>query len=362
MITSRFLRVPLLLHFALLAAPGAVSAQGTAQTPPPPPAAPAPAPSYPTVSIGVVSYLQYSAELENRDGYNAFDVTRTYLNVNGQVAKNIRFRFTPDIRRVTDGSLAGSTLVRVKYAFAQFDNVAGARTWVRAGMHQTPWLDFEEGVDRYRVQGTMFAEREGLIPGSSDFGASTLLQLPKGFGEIHAGVYNGEGYAQPEVNKYKSVQARLTLRPFANRGLANGFRVSGFYNAGWYAANRPRRLGIVMASYEHPRLVATVQRLDATENPIATSTVNVDRSGWSVFAEPRQGPAGLAGILRVDRYDPDNALADNSIRRVIAGGAYWFTWPRARIGLVATTEHVNYASPARPDERRLLLQTHIEFQ
>ena len=129
----------------------------------------------------------------------------------------MRFRFTPDIRRVTDGSLAGSLIVRVKYAFAQIDNI-GPRSWIRLGAHQTPWLDFEESINRYRVQGTMFAEREGLIPGSSDFGASYFAQLPGGYGEFHAGVYNGEGYAQPELNKYKSVQGRLTVRPLPNGG------------------------------------------------------------------------------------------------------------------------------------------------
>src|SRR5215212_2040592 len=169
-----------------------------AQSPPAQtPAPPAAEPQYPIVRVGVLSYLQYDAELKNRDDYNNFDVTRAYLNINAQVAKNLRFRFTPDIRRINDGSLAGSLVVRVKYAFAQFDNIT-PNAWIRLGAHQTPWLDFEESIDRYRVQGTMFAEREALIPGSSDFGASYFTPLPNGFGEFHAGVFNGEGYTQPE--------------------------------------------------------------------------------------------------------------------------------------------------------------------
>src|ERR1044071_10059484 len=86
------------------------------QTPPPAPAEP----QYPIVRVGVLSYLQYDAELKNRDDYNNFDVTRAYLNINAQVSKNVRFRFTPDIRRINDGSLSGSLVLRVKYAFAQF--------------------------------------------------------------------------------------------------------------------------------------------------------------------------------------------------------------------------------------------------
>jgi hypothetical protein len=343
-----------------------LAATAAAQAPPAPPPAPpaqtpAAQPDFPIIRVGVLSYLQYDAELENRSGYNAFDVTRTYLNINAQVSTNVRFRFTPDIRRVNDGSMAGSLVVRVKYAFAQIDNV-GPRSWIRLGAHQTPWLDFEESVNRYRVQGTMFAEREGLIPGSSDFGASYFAQLPAGYGEFHAGVFNGEGYTQPEANKYKSVQGRLTVRPLPNGGtIAKAFRVSGFFNAGWYAADRPRRLGIVMGSFEHPHLVATIEGLKATENPTGLVSSDIDRTGWSVFLEPRQGPAGLAGIFRYDSFDPDRDVSGIEQNRVIAGGAYWFVWPRARVGAVVTNEQVHYDLASRPDETRLLAQMHVEF-
>src|SRR5690349_4013069 len=100
-----------------LAASLSLAATAAAQSPQtPPPAAPVPAPAaaqpdFPIIRIGVLSYLQYDAELENRTGYNNFDVTRAYLNINAQVSKNVRFRFTPDIRRVADGSLAGSLMV-----------------------------------------------------------------------------------------------------------------------------------------------------------------------------------------------------------------------------------------------------------
>ena len=341
-----------------------LAGDASAQQPPSPPPAPAqtpPKPDYPVVRVGGLSYLQYDWELENRDEYNNFDVTRAYLNVNVQVSDNIRFRFTPDIRRVTDSSLAGSLVVRVKYAFAQFDNIT-PRAWIRFGVHQTPWLDFEESINRYRVQGTMFAEREALIPGSADFGVSYFTPLPNGYGEVHGGVYNGEGFGQPEANKYKSVQGRATVRPLPNTSIAKGLRLSGFYNVGWYAADRPRRLGIIMGSFEHPNLVATIEGVRATENPPTVPVGrDIDRNGWSMFVEPRQGPSGLAGIFRYDAFVPDDSLVDNDQNRVIWGGAYWFVWPRARVGFVVTNEQVHYDAPTRLDENRLLVQTHIEF-
>jgi hypothetical protein len=358
--TIRFLTF-VILCCSVVAAPAAAQ-PAPAPTDPPAAAAAPPPPDFPIIRVGVLSYLQYDAELQNRSGFNTFDVTRTYLNINAQVSKNVRFRFTPDIRRTTDGSLAGSLVVRVKYAFAQIDNV-GPRGWIRLGAHQTPWLDFEESINRYRVQGTMFAEREGLIPGSSDFGASYFAALPAGYGEFHVGVYNGEGYAQPEANKYKSVQGRLTIRPLPTGGaIASGFRVSAFFNDGWYDADHPRRLGIVMGSFEHPHLVATIEGLKATENPLTqTRPRDIDRTGWSIFVEPRQGPAGLAGIVRYDAYNPDRDTPGLEQHRVIAGGAYWFVWPRARVGAVITNERVHDDVAARPDENRLLAQMHVEF-
>jgi len=214
---------PFLILIVLVMSARAAFAQ-SAQTPAPPAE-----PDYPIIRIGVLSYVQYDAELKNRDAFNAFDLTRGYVNINGQLSKNVRFRLTPDVRRITDSSLAGTLVLRVKYAFVELDNVKAARSWVRFGAHQTPWLDFEESIDRYRVQGTMFSEREGLIPGSSDFGVGYFTPVGK-YVDIQTGVYNGEGYAQTDVNKYKSAQGRLTLRPFADRGIANDLDWAHFSN------------------------------------------------------------------------------------------------------------------------------------
>ena len=210
-------------------------------------------------------------------------MTRAYLNINGQMSDRFRFRFTPDIRRVTDGSLAGSLTVRVKYGFLQLDNVMKPGSWVRFGLAQTPWLDFEESVNRYRVQGTMFSEREGLIPGSADFGAGYFSPLPKNYGEFHAGVYNGEGFTQAEANKYKSLQGRLTVRPLPGQGLANYFRISGFYSKGWYAEDRPRE-----RRHRDGALRASSSRCNGRERPC-----HGEPAGPATWRHPAIGLVGL---------------------------------------------------------------------
>jgi hypothetical protein len=131
---------------------------------------------------------------------NAFDIGRAYINVTGNISHLIGFRITPDIVRETGtgSSLAGSYTFRLKYAYAQFnlDDWLTRGSWARLGMQQTPWIEFEETVYRYRFQGNVFADREDYLS-SSDTGASFRYVLPGDYGDVHAGVYNGETFEQP---------------------------------------------------------------------------------------------------------------------------------------------------------------------
>src|SRR5258705_67125 len=131
---------------------------------------------------------------------------------------------SPDITREsgTGSSLAGSLTFRLKYAFGQvnFDDFLTHGSWARIGVQQTPFVDFMEGIYRYRFQGTLFEEREGFLT-SSDFALSSHYNLPGNYGDIHAGIYNGDGYTRTEANDQKAFQIRGTLRPFPLGGSLN---------------------------------------------------------------------------------------------------------------------------------------------
>ena len=146
-----------------------------------------------------------------------------------------------------------------------------------------PWLTFEESLNRYRVLGPFFAERLGLIPGATDLGAS--IRATTGHTDIHLGVYNGEGYGRAEIDKYKSIDGRATFRPFAEGSEMGKVTISGFYQCGWYARDRPRNVAIGMASYENAHFVGTAQYLSATDNPFVA--VDIERRGMSFFGEGR---------------------------------------------------------------------------
>src|SRR5258708_33334515 len=129
----------------------------------------------PKFNIGAVIYGDYtyteSPETKDADGNtihpSAFNVTRAYINVTGNLNHYLSFRITPDLSRETSttSSLSGSSIFRLKYAFAQLalDDWTTKGSWLRLGAQQTPYLDYTEGIYHYRFQGTMFPEPVGPI-------------------------------------------------------------------------------------------------------------------------------------------------------------------------------------------------------
>lgn len=309
------------------------------------------------VTFGVLSFLQYDVELHEQEGYNAFSVERGYFDVKARLSDRVRVRFTTDVRPTTDANLEANLTARLEYAY--IDAAINDRTAIRFGMQETPWLTFEESINRYRVQGQMLSEREGLIPGPSDLGAAAVYTRPSF--EAHVGIYNGEGYGRAEIDKFKSLQGRGTVTVYANDTDQSRVRVSGFYTYGWYAEDRPRNIGIVMASYESRHVVATGQYLSATDNPFVVT--DVVRQGFSFFGEARMGTTGWAGLGRVDFFNPDADRENDNERRYIVGGAHWSQLPHGRVGFVATLEQKFRirGDTGQKTESRLLVQTHVEF-
>jgi hypothetical protein len=338
-----------LTSFVTLSLAGQAMAQTT------PDAATRPSTNYPSVTFGVVSFLQYAAELHESDGYNSFDVTRGYLNIHARLSDRVRVRFTPDVRPTTDASLDRNLALRLEYASLDVqvtDNVA-----VMFGLHEMPWLTFEETTNRYRVLGPLFSERLGLLPGVTDLGASIKYAGERT--EVHFGVYNGEGYGRAEIDKYKSIDGRASFRPFSEDSELGKVTVSGFYQYGWYARDRPRNVAIGMGTYEATHVVVTAQYLQATDNPFIAA--DVQRRGMSFFGEGRQGETGWAGIVGLDLFKPDVENEGDTRRRLVFGGAHWSELGRGKLGVVISLDQEYQTSNSQLLSRRLLVQTHIEF-
>ena len=137
-----------------------------------------------SIKVGAVIYTDYTytkdPQTKDADGNtinsSAFNVSRAYINITGNISHMVAFRITPDVTRDTDsGALNGNLVFRIKYAFAQvnLDEWTGdwKSTWVRLGIQQTPYVDYMENIYRYRFQGTIFEERDA-VGGSASVAAS----------------------------------------------------------------------------------------------------------------------------------------------------------------------------------------------
>lgn len=346
-------------------------------TPPPPPAkAEPPAPpakaAAAQVKIGATWYLSYQGLDADP---SAFVIKRGYINIENQVFPYMSTRITPDVTLDATGDIK----VRLKYAYAKFhfpDWGVVTRPEVEVGVAHMPWLDFEEHINFYRMQDTMFMERNGLF-NSADLGITLMALLggtlpedyqkkvnkyyPGRWGSFALGVYNGGGYHAAEKNDNKVLEGRFTLRPLPD--LIPGLQLSAFAltGRGNTAAAPEWEVAALMASWETSRLVLTAQWMDATGNQKGSAVSPQGRAlpadGWSVFAEGRLTPRWSL-IGRWDVYDPDTAAPRNGNERLIAGIAHHLGKGNT---VLLDVDRVSYDDPIRPDLTRLQLTLQVKY-
>lgn len=365
-IRHRTFRRALVFAGAALAA-GVVPARAQATAP----AAAANPADTPSVHVGATLFADYTIQQQpkttdaagQRVTSNSFNVTRSYITLTGSLSHLVSFRITPDITRDSNdpGSINGSYVVRLKYAFAQFNLDALTRgSWARIGQQQTPLVDYTEGIYRYRFQGTIFVEREGVLT-SSDVGASVHLNLPGNYGEVHAGIYNGEGYSKPEANNTKSFQVRGTVRPLPNVAAAKGWRVTGFFDDDHYVDGAPRRRAVFDTTYESAYLNAGFDYLNTKDQTLPTVAA-ANGHGYSVWLNPRSS-VGIEGLFRYDHRTPSASTSEVRTRK-IAGIAYWFPHRggvSSAIMLDLDSTDVDSVSPSQPTQRFIAVHTLINF-
>jgi Phosphate-selective porin O and P len=336
--------------------------------------------------VGVTIFADYTYQDEpkvtdaDKNSINAssFELRRAYINVTGNISDWVSYRVTPDISGrfattttatalPTDAAVSASTnydgslVYRLKYAFGQvnLDKVTTHGTWVRFGQQQTPFVDFMEGIYRYRFQGTIFEEREGFLS-SSDVGLSGRYVFPNDYGDVHLGYYNGDTYSRAEANDRKAFQIRGTLRPLPKMGAAKGIRLTVFYDADKPIQGGKRDRLIVAGTFEHKYLNLGLDYLDAKDQSSPTKA-EVKANGWTIWAEPRS-PSGFEGLLRYDHFKPNKDV--NAVKtRFLGGLSYWLKVkaPLA-VAVLVDYEQVKYDTLlARPTEKRFEIKTLFNF-
>ena len=334
----------------------------------------------PSARVGAVVYTDYTFQNEpkgtdaagNTISANAFNVTRLYLNITGNISHVVSYRITPDINAtrftLAGNNMDGSYMFRVKYGFMQMtlDEWSGkwTQSFVRLGVQQTPYVDWLEGIYRYRFQGTIFSERDGGIS-SSDAGVSFHTNLPKTYGDIHVGLYNGENYNKAEVNDQKALMARVTMRPLPTGGsLARGIRVSVFrvQDHTVKGADRMRTVGNVVL--EQRKYTAGFEYLARTDQSLPTAD-KAKADGYSVFLTPffKEKGNGFEALLRYDSYRPNSARKHERQNRTVAGLAYWFPHPGGggTAALLLDWEQVTFTDIESSKQQKVIVHGLVSF-
>jgi len=335
------------------------------------------------IGVGVTIFADYTYQDapkitdtdKNSVNLSSFEARRAYINVTGNISDIVAFRITPDVAArqtisgsglpagaAVSGNLDGSAVIRLKYAFGQFnlDRVTTHGSWIRFGQQQTPYVDFMEGIYRYRFQGTIFVEREGFLS-SSDVGLSGRWVLPSDYGDIHAGFYNGDTYSKAEVNDQKAFQIRGTLRPFPKLADLKGLRLTAFYDNDHPVKSADRKRFIGAVTFEHKYVNAGWEYLQAKDNSSVTKPV-VEAQGWTLWATPKT-TVGLEGLFRYDDLKPNKSV-DAKKSRTLVGVSYWFKVMKTGLAtaILADFEQVKYDTPLnKPTEKRFELKTLLNF-
>ena len=324
----------------------------------------------PTVTVGGVAYAQYLYQLKDTANHiNNFDVTRAYINVLGNFASGIKTRVTADIYRNTDGtSSAGSLTYRLKYAYASWTPQDGKSPLTfKLGQIHTPWLDWEENLWDYRMQGQMSMERGGYMS-ASDFGAGMDGMWKFEMVNAQIGVYNGENYNRAPGDQRKDLMGRVSVRVLGTDegGRSGGLRLTGYAQYGKPTGGGQRQRYIGMASYRSKMLTLAGEFAATKDSNTTTPTAETKGRVITGFGVLRVPPSYKFQIIaRVDVTDPntESTVTGDRQTRYIGGIAYQHS---GNLRVLADLDHLVYqgGSPtpaAEATRSQALFQIQLTF-
>lgn len=308
----------------------------------------------PELSGTVFGQIRYDLSAKDegfQKGAWDFDLTRCYVNVKGALVEKLYYRVTADIFReekttyalTTDPTTFGYTLTSstskglfqlgLKYAFIDVRDVIPGHS-IYAGMEQTPYPSFEEGIWGWRIVRKTAVDDRGYLD-TADLGVGVGGKFGDGIVTHHLTVTNGAGYKSPEPsvsatrNSGKDVDYRVSFFPLKANENLKGLSVTAMAKAG--------NLGEKVAAGEEKQPITVYGGLLGFQYPVVdfgagyfTKTVgNASATGDDVNGNLMTGFAtghfkATEGItihpfVRYDTYEP-NQDADDDERTLIIGG------------------------------------------
>jgi len=288
-------------------------------------------------------FLNFKAGKAKKVDINKFDITRGYLNIEKNLGNGFSARLTPDITLDEEGRDAGNVELRLKYAYLKYkfnDFAFFSNPYFEAGVVHRPFFGFEQKINPYRVQGKMFIERFKVI-GTTDYGISFFALLggkldkkyqkevskkyPGKYGSFAVGIYNGGGYHAIEENKNKTVETRLTLRPFWVILPNLQLTYFGAFGKGNLVEMPDLAVHSGMLTFEHQKFTIIAQYYNGEGNSAGTAVsenkVSYNQKGYSFFAEIKVIPKKLSLFGRYDNFTKEKRK-DEIYKAIILGTAY----------------------------------------
>ncbi|HSD32549.1 MAG TPA: hypothetical protein VLB49_11610 [Gemmatimonadales bacterium] len=326
-----------------LVAPSALYAQGQTQ-----------------VVVSGVGYMQYVYQLKDTANHvNNFDVTRAYVNAIGRFAGGVGARVTLDVNRPAgDNSLR----YRLKYAFATYTPTASPLTF-KLGMIHTPWVDFEETLWEYRMQGTTALDRNGYLT-SSDLGVGVDGKWGPDKVNMQVAFVNGESYSGGPGDQRKDVEGRVSVRLLGtdDSSRVGGLRISGYGGYGKPTTGGQRNRFLGMLSYKTKQITLAGELATTKDSVTGTPTPSVTGRVITAFGVYKVPNSKIGLIARVDIVDPNTSAASDKQTRIIGGVSYQLS-PNLR--LLLDIDNLSYEGTPTPAQEAVrsqaLFQTQITF-
>lgn len=287
---------------------------------------PAPSP----ISVGGVVYTQYGYQLKDTANHlNNFDVTRAYLNVIGKFSGGITTRVTLDIAHAA----AASQTYRLKYAWAGWTPEGSALTF-KMGLFTTPWIDWEEALWDYRMQGTTILDRNGYLT-SSNFGFGADGNVNHEQVDFQAGVFDNASYSTGIGDKRKVAAGRVSVRAMNTDDMSRvgGLRITAFGQVGTPVGGGTQTRFVGMVSYKSKSV--TLAALGAlTNDSVAANTTIIKGETFGGYGVYHFTGSPVAVLARVDYIKPNkdaaSTVAGFTQTRFIAGVSYQLS-PNVRL-------------------------------
>lgn len=298
------------------------------------------------IGFSGVFFLSYEHDVFDDSYSNEFAIKRGYITFRRQISDRVEIRFTQDVTIDQQGDGMGDIELRLKYALVKYslDDIGFLSSPnIEAGVVHRPWINFEQDVNDYRSQKSMFLDQNNILS-SADYGMQFaagfgpelpeekqkgLGSTPGRWGSIALGIYNGGGYSELEFNNNKLLEASASVRPLPDRLPGLQGTLFGTYGKGNIPESPDFSMAGAAITYESPRFNTVLQGFQGTGDGSGRFTnpetfEAYDLEGWSAFTEIQPLRIPLNVTLRYDElYNRD--LNQRSVQQWIAGLAYVFS-------------------------------------